>query len=470
MAEAAAPSLRRRLLAWLVLATLAIGVLALVDTRAEALRTARDVSDRVLAGSALAIGNGVSVDAEGGLSVAIPFSALEMLSSPAQDQVFYRVDGPSGLLTGYDDLRPAPIPDGAESGFADDLLRGTAIRKASVLREVTSGEGLFPVVVTVAESTRARENLAQSILARSALRIAVLIAGAAGVTWLATTMALRPMDRLSRAIADRAPHDLSPVEARAPGELQPVLRALNGFLLRLQKAVAALQNFAGNANHQIRTPLTVARTQLAVARREAGGGASSEALAKADAALVRTERVLEQLLLLARVQATGLRPGALPTNVAAVARGVVEDLLPLAIRQGMDLGYDGPALVMAPSEEVLLGEMLRNLAGNALAHCPAGTAVTVRVEPLPAHVRLRVTDNGPALDDEAFERLRGRLTAPEPDGRIRSGTRGLGLFIVKEIAQTLNTGLAVARGEGGAGLEITLDLPQQQTVSTAGQI
>jgi two-component system, OmpR family, sensor histidine kinase TctE len=207
----------------------------------------------------------------------------------------------------------------------------------------------------------------------------------------------------------------------------------------------------------------VARTQLAVARREAGTGpqteARTEALTKADAALVRTERVLEQLLLLARVQATGLRPGSGPTNVAAVARGVVEDLLPLAIRQGMDLGYDGPEHLVAQSEEVLLGEMLRNLAGNALAHCPPGTAVTVRVESLPGLARITVSDTGPALADDAFSTLRARLTAPEREGRIRSGTRGLGLHIVKEIAQTLGIGLTVTRGTEGSGLEITLDLP-----------
>ena len=65
-------SLRRSILLWLVLATAAIGVLALLDTRTEALRTARDVSDRVLVGSAMAIAEGVDVAADGGLSIAIP--------------------------------------------------------------------------------------------------------------------------------------------------------------------------------------------------------------------------------------------------------------------------------------------------------------------------------------------------------------------------------------------------------------
>jgi two-component system sensor histidine kinase TctE len=64
-----------------------------------------------------------------------------------------------------------------------------------------------------------------------------------------------------------------------------VVDALNGFLLRLSRAMTALQNFASNANHQIRTPLTVARTQIAVASRP--DGTRPGALDKADAALVR---------------------------------------------------------------------------------------------------------------------------------------------------------------------------------------
>ncbi|MFZ1510547.1 MAG: sensor histidine kinase N-terminal domain-containing protein, partial [Tabrizicola sp.] len=191
-------SLRRSILLWLVLATAAIGVLALVDTRTEALRTARDVSDRVLVGSAMAIAEGVDVAADGGLSITIPFSALDMLSSTAQDQVFYRVDGPKGILTGYQDLAPVTVAPGQEIGLADARYRTLPIRTATLMRELTTGEGTLPFTVTVAETTRARDTLAQSILTRSALRIAGLIAGAALVAWTAATYALRPLDRLSR--------------------------------------------------------------------------------------------------------------------------------------------------------------------------------------------------------------------------------------------------------------------------------
>ncbi len=446
-------SLRRTILLWLVPATAAIGALALLDTRIEARRTARDVSDRVLIGSAMAIAEGVSVDAEGGLAITIPFSALDMLSSTAQDQVFYRVDGPQGILTGYQDLASVSVAAGQETALADATYKGMPIRTATLSRELTTGEGTLPFTVTVAETTRAREALARSILARSALRIAGLIAGAALVAWTVATYALRPLDRLSRSIAARAPHDLTPVAADAPDELRPVVEALNGFLQRLSRAMAALQNFASNANHQIRTPLTVARTQIAVS----GKSNAANALEKADAALIRIERVLEQLLLLARVEASGTRPALREVDVAALARSVTADLMPLALRLDQDLGYDGPETALARTEDVLLGELLRNLVGNALTHCPAGTVVTLHLQDHgPEGLVLAVADTGPHLTERQFTDLKRRL---QPGHEMRSGTRGLGLHIVAEIAQALGAEIALDRRPQGQGLSLRVTLP-----------
>ena len=98
---AGAYSLRRRLLALLLAPLIVIGLVALIDSYREADRTADAVSDRVLAGSALAIAERVVVGENGRLEVDVPYVALEMLTSTAQDRVFYRVDGPDGrLVTG----------------------------------------------------------------------------------------------------------------------------------------------------------------------------------------------------------------------------------------------------------------------------------------------------------------------------------------------------------------------------------
>lgn len=98
-------SLRRRLLGWLLVSTMLIGLIALADTYQEAVSTANKVADRVLSGSALAIAERVVVSEHGDLEVDIPYVALEMLTSAAQDRVFYRVDGPPGqFITGYETL------------------------------------------------------------------------------------------------------------------------------------------------------------------------------------------------------------------------------------------------------------------------------------------------------------------------------------------------------------------------------
>ncbi len=202
----------------MLISTAVLGLLALADTRAEALRTAQGVSDRVLAGSALAIAERVAVDVSGSIEVDIPYSALEMLASTAEDQVFYRVDGPDGFLTGYDQL--VVLPRAVEEiSFGDGAIEGVGVRIATLYRQVSTGDASLPFSVTVAESTLARDALARAILWRSALRLLGMIVGAAVIVWITVTLALRPLDQLGRAISARAPDDLSPLQAAVPAEV-----------------------------------------------------------------------------------------------------------------------------------------------------------------------------------------------------------------------------------------------------------
>ncbi len=447
-------SLRRRLLLWLLMATMTLGLLALADTWREAVRTAQGVSDRVLAGSALAIAERVTVDEAGGLEVDIPYSALEMLASTAEDKVFYRVDGPVGhFLTGYDTLIPVPHGDDG-LGFADATFGAVAIRSATLLRQVSTGAESIPFTVTVAESTLARDALARAILLRSALRLLALIAATAGVVWLAVTLALRPLDRLGQAIAQRTPEDLRTLTAPVPAEAAPLVDAINSFMGRLDTALAALRHFTGNASHQLRTPLAAMRTQLALARRATAPAQAEEAMAKADAALVRAERVLAQLLALARVDAAASAGGLLPVDLAQLARALTAELLPAAHARGVDLGYEGPDSAIVMAEPVLVAELLRNLLDNALAYAGTGAVVTARVRPDPQGTSLEVEDNGPGLPPDRMRALDAsgprKMAAP---GSAGAGY-GLGLAIVTEIAALFNATCGFFPGAGGRGLRV----------------
>jgi two-component system, OmpR family, sensor histidine kinase TctE len=444
-------SLRRRLILWLTLATTALGVVALVDTWAEAVRTAQGLSDRVLEGSALAIAERVTVDEGGGLEVDIPFAALEMLASAAEDQVFYRVDAPVGqFLTGYQALALVPVgEDGI--GFADGQFGEVPIRSATLLRRVSTGSASVSFSVTVAESTLARSELARTILIRSALRILALMLCTILLVWVAVTLAFRPLDRLGAAIAERTPDDLRPIAAEVPLEAAPLAGAVNSFMGRLEDAVAALRHFTGNASHQLRTPLATLRTQLALARRAGDPAQGAEAMDKADQALVRAERVLAQLLALARVDAaaTGLALG--PVDLAALARELAAEALPRADAAGIDLGYEGPDRAEVLAEPVLAAELLRNLLDNALAYAGRGAVVTVRIRD--AGLVLEVEDNGPGLPPDRLAALQSGLS-PERMAP-QAGGSGLGQAIVAEIATLFGASCRFDTGAEGRGLRVS---------------
>ena len=89
------------------------------------------------------------------------------------------------------------------------------------------------------------------------------------------------MERLGEAIAERSPGDLRPVTANTPEEVEALVAAINSFMGRLQTALEGLRNFTGNASHQLRTPLAVVRTQLALIDRSESPAQTATASDKA---------------------------------------------------------------------------------------------------------------------------------------------------------------------------------------------
>ncbi|WP_042776035.1 sensor histidine kinase [Sinorhizobium fredii] len=451
-------SLRRRLLGWLLISTAVIGVIALMDTYREAVKTANVVSDRVLAGSALAIAERVVVAEDGTLQVDIPYVALEMLTSAAQDRVFYRVDGPPGaFITGYQTLPSLPEVAGQSTSFADAVFRGEPIRLAVLRRSASTGVNSVPFVVTVAETTIARRQLTQTILLHSALRLGLMIAGAALIVWVAVTFSLRPLYRLGDAIAERSPDDLHPIGERVPSEVQGLVGTVNSFMVRLQSALDALRHFTGNASHQLRTPLAIIRTQLALARRSATVEEARAAALKADEAVANAERILAQLLLMAKIDAAAKEEarGSERIELGRLARSVTAEHVPAAGEVGIDLGFAGEGEHWIRAEPLLVGELLKNLIGNALLYAGRGAEVTVRVSGPEDAVALEVEDNGPGIRPELREAVMKRFRR---GGNEAPGT-GLGLPIVEEIAALYGGAMRLEDGEGNRGLKVVVTFP-----------
>jgi two-component system, OmpR family, sensor histidine kinase TctE len=449
---ARAYSLHRRLLLWLSAALLVIGGLALADTWREAVGTANTVSDRVLAGSVLAIAERVIVTEDGALEVDVPYVALEMLTSAAQDRVFYRIDGPDGFITGYQAL---PVAEGAsaELAYSDAVFRGEPIRRAVLQRAASSGVSAIPFTVTVAETTIARTQLARTLVLRSAIRLGVLILAAGVVVWFAVSFSLAPLYRLRDAISSRSQDDLSPIDHAVPREVEGLVETINSFMARLSAAMAALRHFTGNASHQLRTPLTIIRTQLALAARAETPDAARAAARTADEAVAHAERMLAQLLLLARIDEAAsdrLQLGAV--DLVELARVQTADHVVRARAAGVDLGFEGEGAIVVRGDAMLMGELLRNLIENAIAYAGEGAEATVRVYD-DGGVVLEVEDNGPGVPETFLDGRRERFTRGEQTDKPGAG---LGLPIVDEIAALFGGRLELARGAGGRGLRASV--------------
>ncbi|SDA83195.1 two-component system, OmpR family, sensor histidine kinase TctE [Mesorhizobium qingshengii] len=456
-------SLRRRLLVWLLVPLVIMGLIALADTYREAVNTANAVSDRVLAGSALAIAERIVVAENGMLEVDVPYVALEMLTSAAQDRVFYRVDGPSGVfITGYQTL---PVIKGLareESGYADGSFRGEPIRLTSLSRAASTGASSVPFVVTVAETTIARSQLARTILLRSALRLAILIGGAAAIVWLAVTFSLRPLYRLRDAIAERNPDDLHPIEQSVPKEVRGLVDTVNSFMGRLGSALGAMRHFTGNASHQLRTPLAIIRTQLALSARARSIEEARHAAAIGDEAIAHAERVIAQLLLLAKVdEALSDRLKSLGAiNLTELAQTLTADFVAHARSAGIDLGFEGERSLFVRGEPMLLSEMIRNLIENVLAYAGSGTEATVKVFGSGADVVLEVEDTGPGIAADRLDSVRQRFVRGDAGGKPGAG---LGLPIVEEIGALFGGRLDLSAGKDDRGLRVRV------TFSTANR-
>ena len=231
-------------------------------------------------------------------------------------------------------------------------------------------------------------------------------------------------------------------EAGLPTEIVPLVRATNEMLDRVEAGFAVQRRFTANAAHELRTPL-----QLLASGLESLGPAPAVDALREDVG--RMSRLVAQLLAVARLDAR-TETVAGTADIARVAAETLTMLAPIAIARGVTVALDRtPGPVLVRGDFTLLGDLVRNLAENAIAHAPAGTEVTVVVHP---DGRLDVVDRGPGIAPEhrqrAFERFWRAPGAPP-------GGTGLGLAIVKEIADACGATLAI-EDTAGAGATLTV--------------
>ncbi|RTL53451.1 MAG: sensor histidine kinase [Rhodocyclaceae bacterium] len=456
----ASDSLLGEILLWIFSLLLFLWALSIVMTYQVANSIANQPYDEQLASDARAVAKLIALN-KGNVTVSFQGVARDLLRADSRDRVFYQVIGFDGQLAAGDkDIPWVDLPDTGEASvilYRDDEIAGEEVRVAY---------GYFPVtdtgrqaLVQIAETRKKRQGLAASMVSGVIVPQFVIVPLAVLLVYLGLARGITPLQRLQQELRRRRPSDLRPVSVEGiPEEIRPLIESMNGVMRRLDDNLYAQRRFIADAAHQLKTPLTGLRTQTEIALRESDPEALQRTLRKVALGAERLSHLTQQLLSLARAEATTEKAGQFTAlDLREVARTMAMEWADRALGKSIDLGYDEPydALPIVGSE-FLLREVLANLLDNALKYTPAGGQVTLRLSRQGSSARLEVEDSGPGIPDEerdqVFERFyRGLHTETEGSG--------LGLSIVREVADLHGGRVAIATPTGHPGTLVILDLP-----------
>jgi two-component system OmpR family sensor kinase len=315
-------------------------------------------------------------------------------------------------------------------------------------------------VVQVGQPEATREALARELALQLLLPLLLLIPVFALLGAWVLTRGLAPLEQTSRSVSDRDASRLDPLPTgHVPVELLPLVGQINALLKRLSGSLEAQRRFVADAAHELRSPVAALALQAQLAARAHGEEARSAAYRELERGIDRTERLVEQLLDLARLEPGVPAEPPAPLDVAKLAREVVGGFAARADARGVDLGADAPAPVMLTGVAAELRSLIANLVDNALRYAPRESEVTVFVRKDGAMAEIAVVDAGPGIPAAERERVLRRFQRVEGDPAAGSG---LGLAIAKAIVERYGGEIILGDARSGRlppGLSVRVRLP-----------
>lgn len=271
------------------------------------------------------------------------------------------------------------------------------------------------------------------------------------------SIALRPLEDIKRAIAAKNPRNLETISVKhAPPEVAPLLNELNALFTKFKAVLEREKRFSGDAAHEMKTPLAALRTQAEVALKLDSIDAMREKVRFIIDSAERYSRIVDQLLILSRLEPQQDLPDKEVLNLNTVAELQIADLAIKAIDKDIDLEFeDATTKPMVYGSKVLLGIMLRNIIDNAILYTPNNGVVKIELLVEQKQVIARVTDSGVGVPEDKVRRIFDRFYRELGTGQKGSG---LGLSIVKEIVR-LHDGSVEARNANPNGLIMEIVLP-----------
>ena len=450
-------SIRRRLFLQLSGVAALLSVALFLVVREVAQKAAEGTQDEILAASATAIAD--SLRTEGGkVTLELPYSALSMLGTLNEDRVFYRVETDGTTLTGYDDLpTPGPPQQPDRPVFDTYTYRGEEVRAVTVLRNLgTSRE--FSAAVTVAQTRLGLAAISQRITSTATAIGVGFFLLATALSLLAANHALAPSGRVTGAVTRRGPTDLRPLTHATPVELQPLARALNGFMARLRSALTQTEDFIAEAAHRVRTPLATVRAQAELVHRKLDDSEHRQALREMIRTIDESARSAGQMLDHAMVRFRSENLSRSRLDLTDLVARTCDRLAPAADLKDIALRRDFPAApVTVEGDAILLQAALHNILDNAIKYSPEDSLVVVTLTD-GDDISIAVRDNGRGFGDTDPRALTRRYTRGANTGDVVGS--GLGLTIADVVAEAHGGRLEITGNEDGEGACVCLLLPR----------
>ncbi|RAW07519.1 sensor histidine kinase [Halomonas elongata] len=356
---------------------------------------------------------------------------------------FWHQDG-SPLLMGavWSDAGPFPAPE--EEGYAWVDYGGEKWRVFSMFDESSRTWIRSGVKASFMQELERKVTLGNFVPMLLALPILLLAMG-----WI-VRRGLRPIGSLSRQVASRGERELAFLDVEVPRELTGLRKAINEFIARLRETLERERRFTADAAHELRTPLAGLKIHLDNAR-----SGERDSLEKAYQGVERLQRVVEQLLTLARLDRRENRQ-AQTLDLYPLVLEMVAELWPWAESRDQQVTVKGVQALPIRADAAEAGILVRNLLDNALRYTPASGRVEIELSEVDDTAVLRVRDTGPGISDDLLDTVTERFRRGTDQ---RTTGSGLGLSIVAELVERQGARLTLDNRQPH-GLEVCLAWPR----------
>ncbi|CDN63879.1 ATP-binding protein [Burkholderia cenocepacia] len=441
-------SLRRRLLTWLLPAACVIGLVASAGTYWGALRELDDLLDDQMR----SMSKQIVVGPNGELSFSNHAKGKHGFEASDPDAVLLQV-WRNGTLV-YSTDRDSKLPPPAQQGIASVDVGGQPWRTYVTERGGTT--------IRLAQARHARWEAIAGIAVHLLWPVFSMLPLLALGLWFGIGAGLRPLRAIASGLKRRNANNLEPVDvASMPNEVRPLAEAINDLLARLDRSFTLQRHFIADAAHELRTPIMGLSIQSQLLRRAATAEEREHILAQIHAGTTRLGHLAEQLLTLARLEpdAQAAVSASAPVDLAALCRSVVSDRARVADAHRIDLGAIVDVPVMAAGNADTLRVLLNNLVDNAIRYAGEGARVDVSARVDGTTPVLEVADDGPGIPEAERADVWERFYRGEGAQAATSSGSGLGLSIVKRIAEQHRATVSLGTTRGGRGLTVTVRFP-----------